>query len=217
MSDTNLSVDEQAGSGVPDAETVDTAIAPEAGTVAIEYRGDCLVLDADAVGELRNQLASALAELDRHTGWPQLRERVLSRDDHRCQFCGLSDREHTDEYGAGLHVHHIVPRRSDGRDLVENLITVCQSCHNTLEQTQARGLRELAGEVAQGEAEIHPEQGGSVEADRSEREKALEGPPGLDESDVSGFDESDMSRREMREELHEELKELPEEVRPDDL
>jgi len=74
------------------------------------------------------------------------RESVLKRDGHYCQFCGMGNDEHNAEYGRSLHVHHIVPQRSDGSDDTENLITVCRSCHNTLEHTQANAIEQLEEE-----------------------------------------------------------------------
>lgn len=63
-----------------------------------------------------------------------------ARDDYTCQFCGMDDSAHNEEYGQGLHAHHIVKQNDDGPDTPENLITVCMKCHNTIEQTQARAL-----------------------------------------------------------------------------
>ena len=57
--------------------------------------------------------------------WQDAREAVLDRDDNQCRFCdAVSD----------LEVHHILPRRYEGPDHPENLVTVCQSCHGELEQ-----------------------------------------------------------------------------------
>jgi 5-methylcytosine-specific restriction endonuclease McrA len=53
--------------------------------------------------------------------WRRLRKRVLKRDGHACQRCGTS----TD-----LTVHH---RRYDiGHDRLEDLVTLCESCHDGL-------------------------------------------------------------------------------------
>ncbi len=49
-----------------------------------------------------------------------LRKRVLERDSWRCQSCG-SQRE--------LQVHHVNPRSQLGHDALQNLITLCVSCH----------------------------------------------------------------------------------------
>lgn len=41
--------------------------------------------------------------------WYRQRQRALQRDDYQCVVCGISDDEHSDEYGHGLDVHHLVP------------------------------------------------------------------------------------------------------------
>lgn len=81
---------------------------------------------------------------------PQLsqstRETVLERDGRRCRFCGVTEEQHEDEHGRSLDIHHIVPRRANGSDNPENLMAVCQSCHQTLESTQADALQRLKTE-----------------------------------------------------------------------
>jgi HNH endonuclease len=63
-----------------------------------------------------------LAELP--PDWPTIREEVLRRDGRRCQHCGTRER---------LTVHHITPRPLGTHD-PRNLITLCEGCHNVLEQ-----------------------------------------------------------------------------------
>ena len=75
--------------------------------------------------------------------WQQTREDTLDRDDYECQFCGMTNDEHEVEHGRGLNAHHILKDREGGRDHPENLITVCEDCHNTLEQTHAKAIAEL--------------------------------------------------------------------------
>jgi 5-methylcytosine-specific restriction endonuclease McrA len=55
-----------------------------------------------------------------------LRNQVLRRDGWRCQFCGMSN---------NLHVHHVKSRSSLGDDEIQNLITLCANCHETLHRT----------------------------------------------------------------------------------
>ena len=63
--------------------------------------------------------------------WSQQRDRARSRDEFRCQVCGLEegDREH--------HVHHKTPfRRFDSpvaANQLSNLVTLCPSCHRRVE------------------------------------------------------------------------------------
>lgn len=54
-------------------------------------------------------------------GWRVIRERVLQRDGRCCQQCGQSEGK--------MHVDHIVPKRLNGTDLMENLQTLCQYCN----------------------------------------------------------------------------------------
>jgi len=49
-----------------------------------------------------------------------LRQQVLERDGWRCQDCGSSKH---------LHVHHQVNRSKLGNDALDNLITLCATCH----------------------------------------------------------------------------------------
>ena len=60
--------------------------------------------------------------------WPHIRKAVIERDGGRCRKCG---RTH------GLEAHHIIPRREDGTDDLENLATLCSSCHIEWECVEA--------------------------------------------------------------------------------
>lgn len=61
------------------------------------------------------------------------KEKVRERDDRECQDCGLSEDEHVERYDEKLHVHHIQKAREvespEERNAMENLISLCQSCH----------------------------------------------------------------------------------------
>jgi 5-methylcytosine-specific restriction endonuclease McrA len=52
--------------------------------------------------------------------YDMLRNEVLKRDGWRCQDCGAT---------TNLQVHHIRPRSRLGGDVMDNLITLCASCH----------------------------------------------------------------------------------------
>jgi 5-methylcytosine-specific restriction endonuclease McrA len=56
--------------------------------------------------------------------WKKLSRLVKRRDNLQCQVCG--DRQ-CNPYCV-LHAHHIIPR-PQGRDLPENVITLCDLCH----------------------------------------------------------------------------------------
>lgn len=64
----------------------------------------------------------------RGPNWRRQREKARERDNNECQNCGREE---------GLHVHHIVPFVSfdDYREAnkLQNLITLCASCHHRLE------------------------------------------------------------------------------------
>jgi hypothetical protein len=49
--------------------------------------------------------------------------RVRRRDQHRCRVCNKI---------RALHVHHIIFRSSGGHDVSENLISLCERCHNAI-------------------------------------------------------------------------------------
>jgi len=51
---------------------------------------------------------------------PDLRARVLERDNHRCRKCGRQ---------RGLELHHIKAVARGGRNTFRNLITLCSRCH----------------------------------------------------------------------------------------
>jgi DEAD/DEAH box helicase domain-containing protein len=76
--------------------------------------------------------------------WSQIRDRVRARDKYTCQVCGAveTDRQHD--------VHHKVPFRAFTSfveaNRLENLITLCPSCHHKAEQNvrMRSGLSGLA-------------------------------------------------------------------------
>lgn len=51
---------------------------------------------------------------------PKKRHQVFRRDGYKCQDCGSNLR---------LIAHHLCLRKKGGTDLIENLITLCDSCH----------------------------------------------------------------------------------------
>lgn len=67
--------------------------------------------------------------------WTKQRQKCLDRDGHQCRVCGTSEHE----IGRAPAVHHIKPRiefeESDWMtyNSLTNLITLCHSCHGTLE------------------------------------------------------------------------------------
>ncbi len=55
--------------------------------------------------------------------WAEIRLAVLARDGYRCTHCGGQD---------NLHVHHHRPRRKSGASQMDNLQTLCESCHMSI-------------------------------------------------------------------------------------
>lgn len=51
--------------------------------------------------------------------WSVSREKALRRDKYTCQNCGLRANQ----------VHHIIPRKHGGTDKLENLTSLCETCH----------------------------------------------------------------------------------------
>lgn len=73
------------------------------------------------------------------TGWPEQREKARKRDGYKCGLCGKPEEEQIEENGRKLPVHHIRPLMEFDGDFkqgnrLENLITLCDNCHPTVEQ-----------------------------------------------------------------------------------
>ncbi len=83
--------------------------------------------------------------------WSEIRAAVRARDGYTCAICGMpeSERQH--------HVHHKIPFRNfsdrDTANRMENLVTLCPSCHRQAEQnvrmrSGLAGLATLLGHLA---------------------------------------------------------------------
>lgn len=73
---------------------------------------------------------------DRHPLDPALRQAVLARDDFTCKCCGMR------MVGARLGliaVHHLLPVHVGGKDVLENLTTLCLNCHVSLHVMERNG------------------------------------------------------------------------------
>jgi hypothetical protein len=88
---------------------------------------------------LRPLNAVPKASLDRAPS-KKLRMDVLRRDRFRCRVCG---RRHADEVDIVLHVHHIRPYGMGGLTEMDNLITLCHTCHMGLDPHFELGLYSL--------------------------------------------------------------------------
>ena len=71
--------------------------------------------------------------------WKKQRQRARERDNFECQRCATAEREHKEELGSSLHVHHIRSRRrfnsAEAAHKLENLITLCANCHGEVEKS----------------------------------------------------------------------------------
>jgi Holliday junction DNA helicase RuvB len=72
-------------------------------------------------------------EADRRVS-PTMRRRVLARGKRRCRHCGSTHR---------LHIHHIIPWCEGGRTRMENLISLCRTCHALVHE----GLLVITGDA----------------------------------------------------------------------
>ena len=68
-------------------------------------------------------------------GFYNVKAYVLHRDGYICQHCKGKSKD------PKLHCHHIIFRSKNGTDAPENLITLCETCHNALHE----GEFELSG------------------------------------------------------------------------
>ena len=73
--------------------------------------------------------------------WRQRRRECYDRDRWTCQDCGQRcwNRKHARKHGNHrlIQAHHIVARRDGGSDELENLVTLCMSCHHKRERVEA--------------------------------------------------------------------------------
>lgn len=61
--------------------------------------------------------------------WNTRRKKVYSRDDYKCQNCGVEGGKLST---AELHAHHIVPVSKGGSHNQNNLVTICDQCHKSI-------------------------------------------------------------------------------------
>jgi predicted restriction endonuclease len=54
-----------------------------------------------------------------------LKKKVFERDDRTCKKCKIQDKT-----ARILEAHHIIPLYLDGKDDLDNLMTLCSDCHH---------------------------------------------------------------------------------------
>lgn len=72
---------------------------------------------------------------DRHPVDPAIRQGTFQRDNFRCRCCGTGGVA----FLATLVYHHAIPVHCGGADTVENGLTLCDSCHQTLHCAEKAG------------------------------------------------------------------------------
>ena len=98
----------------------------------LQTTGYWLSLGEAALTRLRESGAWTNDSNNYGTEWNRIREKVRARDAYRCQVCGAMEisRQHD--------VHHKIPFRAftsaEEANRLENLITVCKTCHRKVEQ-----------------------------------------------------------------------------------
>lgn len=79
--------------------------------------------------------------------WRSIRDEILRRDNFICYRC---DKQFI--FKKELSVHHLVPRSEGGKDCYNNLITLCNPCHDYVEMNGLRTKAEIMGSY---EGRIH--------------------------------------------------------------
>jgi hypothetical protein len=69
---------------------------------------------------------------------------VRKRDNGKCHFCEKDVFEVGKKVGGGNTLHHVVPKRFGGKDIPDNLITICCYCHQKLEVIITKMLNGIA-------------------------------------------------------------------------
>lgn len=69
----------------------------------------------------------------RGRNWAEQREKAISRDGFKCTICGKTNKREIKDTGRTLSVHHISPYRDTQDNGLDNLQTVCASCHKMIE------------------------------------------------------------------------------------
>lgn len=59
--------------------------------------------------------------------WDVIRRKVYTRDDYTCQICGDKGGK---QGNTEVHAHHVTPLSEGGSNKMNNLVTLCDSCHN---------------------------------------------------------------------------------------
>lgn len=58
------------------------------------------------------------------------KQAARDRDGYTCQSCGVEVSRRSQDQAADYEVHHLIPAAAGGSDTLENLVTLCEKCHN---------------------------------------------------------------------------------------
>lgn len=93
----------------------------------------------NVIRETNIEVGSRRVDWDVEDSWDVAREKCLERDDYTCVCCGKSEDEQFESQERSLTAHHVIPRRyfdeKRNADSVQNLVTLCDTCHHKFEQT----------------------------------------------------------------------------------
>ena len=126
------------------------------GIVEIEVSKRCFERFWNPAGSVRTGPSgfTSSKQLDKNTFLrapsPKKRMKVLNRDNRKCRICGRSPERNSD---IELHIHHIRPWSLGGLSNIENLVTLCHTCHNGLEPHYDASLFHFMTNLPKGMAE----------------------------------------------------------------
>ena len=70
----------------------------------------------------------------RGSSWKSvIRQERLKRDDYKCVDCGITEKQHKNKLNCSLSIHHLEPWVLHHNNKIDNLITLCVSCHQKRE------------------------------------------------------------------------------------
>jgi len=104
------------------------------------------------------------------SSWTDLARRTKERDNWTCQKCGVK-KGRTES--AQLHAHHIKAKKYGGKDDIDNLITICHSCH---EEEHGHSIPRGSGTESIPDISSAASVGSSVDVTRSQAEDSSVGP-----------------------------------------
>lgn len=123
----------------------------EAATTRVCCSAQCRRIHLSAIRSGENSHFWRDGSAERYTGnWQDQRKKALARDEYRCVTCGSTDR---------IQVHHISPYRYSKSHDLDNLKTLCRSCHSR-EEYAVNAIRKDQLDRARKDRQCHKEPSG---------------------------------------------------------